>query len=354
MPRTLPSLVILPLLVAALPVVQAAPAAAQEEGPTGPQPSATEAQPTVTIAEPVIDVGAVPAGEPVRAEFTIRNEGAAPLELVQVRPACGCTVAEYDEVIGPGESGSVTAEVDTTNIVGPNAKAITVYTNDARNPRIVLTVKSDVRPFLLADPGYARFTRFVTGEKAENAPQVIYADDFEDLEVLGVESPSRWIETGFREAAADERIEDVAGRQWMVDVTLVADTPPGPLAENLVVETNHPQQPRIEIPVSGFIRPVVAVTPPRVDFGAVDPSEGKSWGILVRNFAEAPMTVEQVESAVPGMDVEVEAIEEGKRYKVVFTPTGQMPEGPFDGTVEFSTGLPSQERFTVQLSGEVI
>lgn len=336
--------VILTLLAVALPAAQAA---AQGEAPAA-------AGPRAVVPEPVVDAGTVPSGEPVRAEFTIRNEGREPLEIVQVRPACGCTVAQFDEEIPPGGEGTVEAEVDTSNIVGPNAKAVTVYTNDATNPRIVLTIKSDVRPFLLADPGYARFTRFVTGEGDETSRQIVYSDDFAHLEVRGAESPTPHVSVEYREAAADERIEGVPGRQWVVDVTLDRGTPAGPLAERIVIETNHPRQPRLELPVSGFVRPVVAVTPPEVDFGAVDPGQGKSWGILVRNFASAPMVLERVGGDLPGMDVEVEAIEEGKRYKVVFTPTEGMAEGPFAGRVEFSTGLPHQERFSVELSGEVI
>lgn len=338
-------LAVLILLAGLAPPIIPGSASAAEDG--APAPAAV-------VLQPVVDVGKVPVGEELEARFEIRNDGSAPLEITQVRPACGCTVAEYDEVIAPGETGIVRATVDTTSILGPNAKGVTVFTNDAGNPRIQLTVKSDVRPFLSVDPGYARFTSFVRHERDQTASQLLSAPDFQDLEVVGVESPQPWIEVEFREAGEDERTDEAAGRQWRIDVTLAEDAPMGPVADHVLVRTNHPDQETVEIPVSGFVRPVVAVTPSDVDFGRVDPAEEQQWGILVKNFGSAPLRIEGVRSEVAGIRVEVEPIEEGQQYKLVFIPTRDLVEGAFDGTVELVTNLPQQPTISVEVRGERI
>lgn len=318
-----------------------------------PAPAAEEGAPAAVVVQPVVDAGEVPVGEELEASFEIRNDGSAPLEITQVRPACGCTVAEYDAVIEPGTAGLVRAKVDTRSILGPNAKAVTVFTNDARNPRIQLTIKSDVRPFLSVEPGYARFTSFVRHEGEQTASQLLSAPDFETLEVLGAESPQPWIEVEYREATDDERTAEADGRQWRIDVTLTRDAPVGPVADRVLVRTNHPKQETVEIPVSAFVRPVVSVTPSNVDFGRVDPDEQEQqWGILVRNFGSAPLQIEGVRSDVAGLRIEVEPIEEGQRYKLVFTPTPELAEGSFDGTVELVTNLPSQPTISVDVKGE--
>lgn len=316
--------------------------------------AAEDGAPAAVVLEPVVDAGQVPVGEEVGASFEIRNDGTAPLEITQVRPACGCTVAEYDEVIPPGGTGRIRAMVDTTSILGPNAKGVTVFTNDAANPRIQLTIKSDVRPFLSVEPGYARFTSFVRHERDQTASQLLSASDFDGLEVLGVESPQAWIEVDYREAEGDERTDEAAGRQWLIDVTLTRDAPVGPVADQVLVRTNHPVQDTVEIPVSGFVRPVVAVTPSDLDFGRVDPEEEQQWGILVRNFGSAPLQIEGVRSDVAGLQIQVEPIEEGQRYKLLFTPTPDLGEGRFDGTVEVVTNLPQQATVTVEVRGERI
>jgi len=319
--------------------------------------AAPDGGPAAAVVEPVIDVGEVPVGEPVEAEFRIRNDGDQPLEISNVRPSCGCTVAEYDEVIAPGATGSVRAHVDTENIVGPNAKSITVYTNDAASPRIRLTIKSDVTQFLGLDPGYVRFTSFVQKEKDEKVSVLLGAHDFESLEITDVESPESWkgwLGVSYREALDEERDPELPGKQWRIDVTLSKDAPVGPLAENVTIHTNHPRQKTIELPVSGFIRPVVGVTPSSVDLGRVDPSEAQEWGILVRNFGSAPLEIDDFESTVSGLEVAVEPIEEGQRYKLVLKPTPAMAKGPFQGRVELHTNLPQQPSITVDLSGEIL
>ena len=47
----------------------------------------------------------------------------------------------------------------------------------------------------------------------------------------------------------------------------------GPLADYVTVHTNHPKQKMVQIPVSGFVRPVMAVTPPTADFGKIELKE---------------------------------------------------------------------------------
>lgn len=335
-------LAILTLILAALPVLPALPARAADDAPVA------------VVAQPVVDAGKVPVGEHIEAEFTIENQGTAPLEITQVHPACGCTVAEYDETIAPGAKGTVKAVVDTTSLVGPNAKAITVYTNDPENPRLQLTVKSDARPFLTMEPGYARFTSFVHEDRDQTNPQILWTDDFDELEITGAESTQPWIEAAYRPATEAELSDKGSGNQWRIDVTLAKEAPVGPVAERVLLRTNHPQQKVIEIPVSGFVRPMVAVTPPDVNFGKVDPSDEQQWGILVRNFGSAPLEIEDVSSTVPGIQVEVEPLQAGQQYKLVFTPTPEMAQGPFDGRVELKTNLPQQPTITVALKGERI
>ncbi len=341
--RRLAHRAILTLLVASLPTLL--PAVVRADEAAGPK---------AVVAESVIDVGKVPVGQLVEATFTIANQGTAPLSITQVQPACGCTVADYDKTIAPGKTGAVRAKVDTTSMAGPIAKAVTVFTDDPANPRIVLTVKALVRPYLGLDPGYARFTSQVHGDRDQTSSQILWADNVTNLEVVEAKSPKPWIQVTYRPAKETEREKDIEGKQWRIDVTLAKDAPVGPVADRVLVKTNNPKQPIIEIPVSGFVRPLVAVTPPNVDFGKVDPSQEQKWGLLVRNFGSQPMEIQHVETSVPGMKVNVESIEEGKRFKLVFTPTTGMAKGPFSGQVKLTTNLPQDPTITVPVKGEVM
>ena len=87
----------------------------------------TEAEaktPRLTVVEPIKDFGTVAKGEKLKWTFTVKNTGTADLEILAARPACGCTVAEFDKVIKPGQSGKVVSAVDTASFSGPIAKTI--------------------------------------------------------------------------------------------------------------------------------------------------------------------------------------------------------------------------------------
>jgi hypothetical protein len=313
-----------------------------------------EGTPSAVVAEPVFDAGELPVGEPITAEFVIRNQGDAPLEIIRVQPDCGCTVASYDETIAPGASGSVRAVVDTTSEVGRNAKAINVFTNDPQNPRIKLTIQSDVKPYLALMPGHARFTSFVHDDRDQTIPQILWTGDFQDLEITKVEIPKDWVDVSYREATDTERSDKGVGKQWRIDVTLSKAAPIGPLADRVLLRTNHPQQKVVEIPISGFVRPMVAVMPSEVNFGKINPADAQQWGILVRNFGSAPLEIRGFDSTVEGIGVAIEALQNGQQYKLILTPTLTMAKGPFKGRVELETSLPQQPKITVELQGEVL
>src|SRR6201999_3605582 len=90
-------------------------AVAQEKEKTSKDPAKA---PRLTLAEPIKDFGTVPKGQKLDWSFVVRNTGETDLEILAAKPACGCTVADFDKIIKPGQTGKVTAHVDTTNFAG--------------------------------------------------------------------------------------------------------------------------------------------------------------------------------------------------------------------------------------------
>ena len=120
--------------------------------------AAADKAPKLTIVGPVKDFGTVPKGDKLDWAFEIKNEGTADLEIISARPACGCTVADFDKVIKPGKTGKVSAHVDTASFAGPIAKGITLETNDPANPTAQVTIHAVVKPYVEAHPaGFVRY-----------------------------------------------------------------------------------------------------------------------------------------------------------------------------------------------------
>ena len=84
------------------------------------------------------DFGKIPQGTPVTTIFEFTNIGKEPLILADVRPTCGCTIADFTKTpVKSGEKGvikitysaAVAGAFDKPIVVTSNAKTPTKYLN---------------------------------------------------------------------------------------------------------------------------------------------------------------------------------------------------------------------------------
>ena len=305
---------------------------------------ALAAAPQAVVEKPVIDVGEVKRGDKVRVNFDVRNGGDAELEITEVKPSCGCTVADFDARIAAGAAGRVRAVLDTRSFTGAIAKAVTVFTNDPANPKIHLVIKAKIRQPVVARPGYARFMT-VQGQATEASVQTVASPDRPELEVLAVKSPYPFLET------SHARAEDGA---WRIELRLDPDAPAGPLADYVVVRTDHPDQPEVKISVSGRIRPVIAVDPRVADFGRRELAGPLSKSLEVKNLGDAAVRLTEAVTDLAGLEASIEAVEEGRHYRIQLTLTTGLPKGAFEGLLTIRTSSARQPVVEVPLRGTIL
>lgn len=76
-----------------------------------------------------IDFGEIRHDVPVVAEFRFKNPGMIPLLISDVKPSCGCTVADYPkQPVTGGAEGVIRVTFDAKE-TGYFAKTITVHSN---------------------------------------------------------------------------------------------------------------------------------------------------------------------------------------------------------------------------------
>lgn len=89
------------------------------------------------------DFGKIKQGNPVTHEFTFTNVGTEPIIITEVRPSCGCSVAEFTKTpVKPGETGTVSVKFDAA-AMGPFTKHLTVRSN-TKTPIKTLVIKGEV------------------------------------------------------------------------------------------------------------------------------------------------------------------------------------------------------------------
>jgi hypothetical protein len=298
------------VLVAAAAVPMAATATAQ---------AADAAKPKAVVPEAVHDAGVVPTGQQILHDFVIENQGNAALEITDVRPACGCTVAQFDRTIAPGASGKVHAVLDTSTFGGAIAKGITVLTNDPARPRLELTVKAEVRPHLIADPGFARFLQPQHSDPGV-VEQRVWTKSFDKLEILGVTSPYPFLQVSHAPITdAADRHEDGLGPQHeltlVFDYSQAAGRQPSPSTSSSRPTTRSSRRSRSRSPAS--CGRWSSFTPRRPTSATLEARRRRRSTAAFCSSTTARSARDPVaaEATVPGVEVAIEPVTDGQRVQ---------------------------------------
>ena len=298
------------------------------------------------------DFGVVGLGTDPAVDFTINNAGDAPLEIAVVPLPRGLRMVRADRTIAPKRSGSIRIALDTMQANPTNEFVVRATTNDPEVPELRFTVKAEVRAFLAMDPPAARFT-FVQFGAEGGTRHVLGATDAAKFDVTGVESSLDYVTTKWRELKANERVPGLEGRQFQVELTISPKAPVGPIGGFITVTTTHPKQPRAFLPVSGFVRPLFAVTPFRVSLPSIKTADlGNPVAVLVvKNFGADALELTGAKSDIAGLDAKILTVEAGHHWRVAVTLPAAMPGGAFKGTLRLATTSKQVPELVVPIEG---
>lgn len=309
------------------------------------EPKEADKTPRLTIVEPVKDYGTIAKGEKLDWSFVVKNTGDSDLQIIAAKPGCGCTVADFDKVIKPGQTGKVTAHVDTAAFAGPIAKTVTLETNDPVTPTSQLTIHAIVKPYVEAFPaGFVRYN-LLQGD-AETQTVILYSEEDEPFAVTSVETPGDWAKATFEKIANDSDKAPNVGRpgqdQYKVKITVGGpDIKLGPIAEKVRIVTNSKHQPEYFISIAGVIRPTFRIEPTALNFGEVTPTDVAATRMVMlhSNNLKTPETfvVSKAESSVPAVVTSVKPGANKGDYEVTLQIAKDAKPGDVDGTVTIFT-----------------
>ena len=102
-----------------------------------PQMSAAELAkaPQLTFSSSSLDFGNVQENSATEKEILFTNTGKRDLQVKSIQPNCSCvTAAASKNLLKPGESATLTITFNPQDRTGTQNKAVTVYSNDPKNP----------------------------------------------------------------------------------------------------------------------------------------------------------------------------------------------------------------------------
>jgi hypothetical protein len=270
------------------PPADATPAA---EAPAAPAPA-----PHIACDAPNFNFGSADASQSVEHEYVLRNTGNLTLEISQVRPSCGCTVANISEKsVPPGAESRVTARLSLQGRTGHQHKTIVVESNDPQQPQLMLTMEGDVATPVAVQPERVIFGQI--GPDANTTSVVMVTSSADAFHINSVESGS----TTFK--ATSETVEE--GKQYRILVSTQPPLPPGGISGSIRVSTDHPGRPFFEIPVAAAVLSEIMVAPQELIINA-PAGQTVSQFVVVRPGSGHPFSVSEVFPPDPSIQVDIQ------------------------------------------------
>jgi hypothetical protein len=308
-------------------------------------------KPKLAVEESRHETGEIARDQVVEHTFKLRNSGDAPLLFLKIIQPPNLEIVNRPTELAPGAAGELKVRVPLLHDKAVALlKQIELQTNDPENPSFMLELRIRSTEYVVAKPGYARWIS-VQFEKPGTISQNLTARDGTDFEVQRTTAPPAGVTSAFSVA----KQEPGKAREWKLDLTLAEDAPIGPILGTMLVYVNHPKQSIVPIPLSGFMRPMIAVTPPAVNIGTVKLVKKETQTISVKSFTTQAVLITKIEHDMSGIPAATfELLPDRREYMVrlEFDPA-TAPKGAFQGTLKVFTDNAKTPVVLVPVSGTI-
>ena len=252
------------------------------------------------------------SGDEVEHTFIIHNDGDAELEILNVKPSCGCTVAgEHDKKIAPGASGKIPLKINTKNMRGDLTKTTQISHNDpTADQPFQLTIKGPVKARIDVDPvGGANFGQVTT---ETDLVRTVTVTNNTDTKMMLAEKADNHVTDVF----SYEMKELEEGKKVEFSIKAKRPAEEGVKSHRYVFTTGIEEEPEIYINSYLFARPLVEVQPAWHAFRVPLDKEWTNERVYITNNTNEPLKIEEVTPSHPQIKTELTEEETGKKFRL--------------------------------------
>lgn len=339
--------------------------------------AAQDAEPKLAPEPAIHQLGSLYQGDVRQEKFTLRNIDDRAVEIVQVRPTCGCTVASVKKsgssvaadpaatllgtatlvTLEPGETAEVEFEFRSAGVAAHHfSKRILVFLKGQPDAPVQLPIEGEVKQAVVVAPASLAFGDVPRGEARTLRAELRIVAPIE-LRVTEVGNAADFVR------ATIAPLDPSAGTGYAVDVTLGADAPVGRFSRTLALKTDHPRLAQFQLPIFANVLSDVRFdlhnpfNADLLDFGTTAKGAAASRVIdVVNGRPEVPYRVTEV--AVEGkfaahFEAAVATLEDGVRYAITLTSDGKLGTEFFNGRVVVRADHPDLKERVLAFSGWV-
>lgn len=264
----------------------------------------------------VLDFGKVAGGQNVNHDYTFTNTGDQMLEIQDVRPTCGCTIAgKWDSRIEPGKTGRIPISFTAPNIEGDIVKNIIVLCNDPSRTNVTLQIAGKIWKPIKVEPAYV-MVGACEDATTNIARAVRISNQMEQpLSLSNLECTNRL----FR--ASLTTIQN--GSEYELQVMLVPPLKPGSSTASITLNTSCSNLPQISIVAFAAVQSLLTATPAEIRLPPGPLHQAMDSKVVIQNNGTAPVRFSALVVSETNVEVRLREIEPGRRFEI----TAAFPSG---------------------------
>ena len=301
--------------------------------------------PAIKFDTPTYDFGKVKSGTDIKHDFYFTNTGTGPLELLRVKPSCGCTVAgQHDRIVQPGQTGKIPITLSSKNASGPISKSVTVNTNiTGTDSTITLQIKGEVWQPIQVTPQAAAFGRITSQDAGEKLIRKLTI-------VNNLEAPVKLGEPTCSHAKIKASVTTLEeGKKFELTVTLLPPLDSGNTSGRITIPTGVADTPTIEVQAYAFVTASVDVTPTSLTLPPTRTAD-LTRQFYIRSNVNKPIKITELASSNPAIKLELTDVKDAMTFRLkVDVPVAYVPSQGGD-KITFKTDSPEVPLITIPVT----
>lgn len=295
--------------------------------------------PTLYIADNKVMIEGFEYQELLKHTFELKNTGDEPLEILKAKPSWGCSVADYDKVIQPGQVGKLTLTIRLSQNHTHISKSVKLTTNDPENKEVRLYVEADIIFRVRVLPRNQHHVVVFPEDPPNTASYYLLSTETADLAITRLEDNSNGVITWkYRKLAdvsamlnSDEMKKNPFLKKGLDEKTILsafqvdATVDPEKLASLIsfnqrkqytaTAYTNDAKMKSIKLELFAQLKSYITAYPASLSIFPIKDKVLKRR-VYVRSAKNELFTLKQVELAIEGFSYDVKPKQKSMRYTI--------------------------------------
>ena len=290
--------------------------------------------PSIVFEEISWDFGEIDGNSNMSHEFVFRNIGKSSLEILKVKPSCGCLAVEFPEnEIQPGDTGKIVLKIDLAKSITPQQSYAIVSTNDPVKREIPLSVQGRILPEIMVNPQKIDFGDIGYGSIIYKKFEVMIPNRSRDNVFLSSELKTETGFLGVTTKIVDQKITETQ-YGWIkvltCEIGISPETNFGTFKD--VLEIQHHDS-IIKLPFTGVIKGHIKIVPESLFVNLRKPDTVWEKVLDITYMSDESFSISEIKTKNEGIENELRRVKDNHYRLKIKVNSDRLVNGLLDDEI---------------------